>query len=212
MDLLMQGRVAIITGAGRGIGREHALLHVLRRDRPDFVVLNEVDPEWLGRIRNLDTGYEIYDTPTQGKFGVLLLSRHPIESVEVETFTERWSPAIVARLDVDGQPVGRRTALVVFHDRPGGQGLYRLAPTGTAHRFCRTIPAMIDIQDIRRAQRRLAGQVHRTPVLGSRTLSDRIGATAHLKKYVPPMFARFDPVDPPLLVRSERRTVREREH
>ena len=40
---------------------------------------------------------------------------------------------------------------------------------------------MIDIQDIRRAQRRLAGKVHRTPVLGSRTLSDRIGATAHLK-------------------------------
>lgn len=53
--------------------------------------------------------------------------------------------------------------------------------TGTVHRSCRTIPAMIDIQDIRRAQRRLAGKVHRTPVLGSRTLSDRIGATAHLK-------------------------------
>lgn len=80
------------------------ILELLRRDRPDLVVLNEVDPEWLGRIRNLNTGYEIYDTPTQGKFGVLLLSRRPIESVEVETFTGRWSPTIVARLDVDGRP------------------------------------------------------------------------------------------------------------
>ncbi|HEX2167684.1 MAG TPA: pyridoxal-phosphate dependent enzyme, partial [Longimicrobiales bacterium] len=40
---------------------------------------------------------------------------------------------------------------------------------------------MIDIEDIRRAQRRLDGHIHRTPVLGSRTLSDRIGATVLMK-------------------------------
>jgi threonine dehydratase len=40
---------------------------------------------------------------------------------------------------------------------------------------------MIHIRDIRSAQQRLAGHVHRTPVLGSRTLSERIGATALLK-------------------------------
>lgn len=40
---------------------------------------------------------------------------------------------------------------------------------------------MIDLEDIRRAQRRLEGHVHRTPVLGSRTLSGRIGATTLLK-------------------------------
>lgn len=40
---------------------------------------------------------------------------------------------------------------------------------------------MIHIDDIRRAQRRLEGHVHRTPVLGSRTLGERIGGTALLK-------------------------------
>ncbi|MBR9990383.1 MAG: pyridoxal-phosphate dependent enzyme [Gemmatimonadetes bacterium] len=40
---------------------------------------------------------------------------------------------------------------------------------------------MIDIQDIRKAQEMLRGRVHRTPVLGSRTLGRRIGATALLK-------------------------------
>jgi threonine dehydratase len=40
---------------------------------------------------------------------------------------------------------------------------------------------MIDIQDIRKAQRQLEGHVHRTPLLGSRTLSERIGATVLLK-------------------------------
>lgn len=80
------------------------VLELLRRDRPDLVVLNEVDPAWLEQIRGLAAGYEIYDTPTQGEFGVLLLSRRPIESVEIETFTDRWSPSIVARLDVGGQP------------------------------------------------------------------------------------------------------------
>src|SRR6056297_223790 len=80
------------------------ILELLRRVRPDLVVLNEVDPEWLAQIRNLNTGYEIFDTPAQGKFGTLLMSRHPIKSVEIETFTGRWSPSIVARFDVDGQP------------------------------------------------------------------------------------------------------------
>ncbi|WP_164103423.1 endonuclease/exonuclease/phosphatase family protein [Candidatus Laterigemmans baculatus] len=80
------------------------VLELLRRDRPDLVVLNEVDPAWLEQIRDVSAGYEIYDTPTQGKFGVLLLSRLPVESVEVETFTGRWSPSIVARLDMGGQP------------------------------------------------------------------------------------------------------------
>ena len=79
------------------------ILELLRRDRPDLVVLNEVDPTWLDRIRSLNTGYELYDA-TQGKFGILLLSSGQIESVEVETFTERWSPSLVARLDVDGRP------------------------------------------------------------------------------------------------------------
>jgi threonine dehydratase len=40
---------------------------------------------------------------------------------------------------------------------------------------------MIDIRDIREAQRRLEGRVHRTPVLGSRTLSERTGAATLLK-------------------------------
>jgi threonine dehydratase len=40
---------------------------------------------------------------------------------------------------------------------------------------------MIDINEIRRAQQRLAGRVHRTPVLGSRTLGTRVGGTTFLK-------------------------------
>ena len=40
---------------------------------------------------------------------------------------------------------------------------------------------MIDIHDIREAGRRLDAHVHRTPVLGSRTLSDRIGAAVFMK-------------------------------
>lgn len=87
------------------------ILELLRRDRPDLVVLNEVDPAWLEQIRGLTAGYQIYDTPTQGEFGVLLLSRRPIESVEVKTFTERWSPSIVAILEVQGQP----TVLIATH-------------------------------------------------------------------------------------------------
>ncbi len=40
---------------------------------------------------------------------------------------------------------------------------------------------MISIDDVERAARTIAGRVHRTPLLRSATLSDRLGAEAHLK-------------------------------
>jgi threonine dehydratase len=40
---------------------------------------------------------------------------------------------------------------------------------------------VISIDDVERAARTIAGRVHRTPLLGSRTLSERLGAQAFLK-------------------------------
>jgi threonine dehydratase len=40
---------------------------------------------------------------------------------------------------------------------------------------------VISIDDVERAARTIAGRVHRTPLLGSATLSERLGATAYLK-------------------------------
>jgi threonine dehydratase len=40
---------------------------------------------------------------------------------------------------------------------------------------------VISLDDVERAARTLAGRVHRTPLLGSQTLSDRLGASAYLK-------------------------------
>ena len=54
-----------------------------------------------------DAGYELHDTPSQDdqeKFGLALLSRVPLESVRFETFGDKWSPSIVARLSLDGRP------------------------------------------------------------------------------------------------------------
>jgi threonine dehydratase len=40
---------------------------------------------------------------------------------------------------------------------------------------------VISIDDVERAARTIAGRVHRTPLLGSQTLSDRLGVSAYLK-------------------------------
>ena len=84
---------------------------LLEAQRPDVVVLNEVDQAWLEHVRAIDTGYTLYDTPTQGRFGVLLMARGSVESVRVEQFTDRWSKSVVARLRVNG----REAALIATH-------------------------------------------------------------------------------------------------
>ena len=43
------------------------------------------------------------------------------------------------------------------------------------------MPLSIELEDVERAARRLAGVAHRTPVLTSRTLDQRVGARVHLK-------------------------------
>jgi threonine dehydratase len=40
---------------------------------------------------------------------------------------------------------------------------------------------MVSVEEVRQAARLIAGQVHRTPMLGSRTLSERLGCRLHLK-------------------------------
>ena len=40
---------------------------------------------------------------------------------------------------------------------------------------------LIELEDVERAARRLAGVAHRTPVLTSRTLDERVGARVHVK-------------------------------
>ena len=84
---------------------DFAPVQALIADRkPDVVVLLEVDRAWLGAIRDLSAGYEIVDTPAQGRFGTLLLSRRPLDDVRFESFGDKWSPSIVVRLEVNGRP------------------------------------------------------------------------------------------------------------
>ena len=77
---------------------------LLETHKPDVAVLLEVDRKWLREIRDLSAGYEVVDTPTQEKFGTLLLSRRPLRDVRFESFGDKWSSSIVADLDVNGRP------------------------------------------------------------------------------------------------------------
>ncbi|NNJ24463.1 endonuclease/exonuclease/phosphatase family protein [Alienimonas chondri] len=81
------------------------LRQLLAEAKPDVAVLLEVDREWLAEIRELSAGYEIVDTPTQERFGTLLLSRRPLKDVKFESFGEKWSSSIIVQLEVNGQPV-----------------------------------------------------------------------------------------------------------
>src|ERR671939_1621267 len=40
---------------------------------------------------------------------------------------------------------------------------------------------LLSLADVRRARERIGGRLHRTPLLSSRTLSERVGADVHLK-------------------------------
>jgi threonine dehydratase len=44
-----------------------------------------------------------------------------------------------------------------------------------------TTGSLLSLDDVRAARRRIAGRVHRTPLLSSRTLSEALGAEVHLK-------------------------------
>lgn len=76
-----------------------------------------------------------------------------------------------------------------FHRSAGGTAFgrwaeARLSPRAECRKnrgHSRTVGRVIELQDIEAAARRLEGDAHRTPVLHSRTLDERTGATAFLK-------------------------------
>jgi threo-3-hydroxy-L-aspartate ammonia-lyase len=44
-----------------------------------------------------------------------------------------------------------------------------------------TTGSLISLDDVHRARERIGGRLHRTPLLSSATMSDRVGANVHFK-------------------------------
>ena len=87
--------------------RAHAEVRALiQSSQPDLVLLVETNQRWLDELEPLRQAYPFWVVqPREDNYGVAVLSRHPILEREVRTFSVAGVPNIVARLDMDGQPL-----------------------------------------------------------------------------------------------------------
>lgn len=81
------------------------LLRLIHSTRPDFVVLEEVNQEWLATLKVLEPGYpssKLVERPDG--CGILLLSRLPFERIEViDVGSDGLAmPSIIAQVNLEG--------------------------------------------------------------------------------------------------------------
>lgn len=84
-----------------------AVVSYVAQSRADVVVLSEVRPDfWAAAAPQLTLTYpHVHAEPQRGHFGIVLLSRHPLEAAQTHRFGERGYPSIEATLQWQGQPV-----------------------------------------------------------------------------------------------------------
>jgi len=113
--------ITVITANVEYINRQHeALLGWLSKQTADVVVLEEVTESWARSIERLP-GYPFRAVRVrEDPFGLALLSRRPLQSVEWLDFAGDGVPTISAQVEIRGQPVqiiGLHTHSPVMSDR-----------------------------------------------------------------------------------------------
>ncbi|MCB9881454.1 MAG: endonuclease/exonuclease/phosphatase family protein [Planctomycetes bacterium] len=102
-------------------GDPEAVERHLRALDADLVVLEEVGSRWANTLRRLEDLYPHREFVLRDdNFGIALLSRHPFESVTVESLGEARLPSIFARLVLDGRTI----AILGTHPLPPMNALY----------------------------------------------------------------------------------------
>ena len=81
-------------------------LEFVRSARPDFTLVIEIDDWWRRVLEDLGRDYpHSVVRPRPGRAGIALFSRHPIVSHRVELLNGSREPTLIAKLDLDGQPL-----------------------------------------------------------------------------------------------------------
>ena len=102
----------------RGHGQ---LMQLIRDQEPDLIVLEEINEAWVGQLRGLGADYPFSRWhPREDNFGIALLSRSPLDSVEIRHIGQAGVPSVVARLTLNGRPV----TLIGTHPLPPSGPVY----------------------------------------------------------------------------------------
>jgi endonuclease/exonuclease/phosphatase (EEP) superfamily protein YafD len=92
----------------------YALQTLLAAEQPDIVFLQEVDTGWAATLETLD-GYPYrHIVPRYDFFGIAVLSRIPLESIETVASPPHEFPTLVARIMLDNAPI----TLISTHPMP----------------------------------------------------------------------------------------------
>ncbi|OIO68029.1 MAG: endonuclease/exonuclease/phosphatase [Zetaproteobacteria bacterium CG_4_9_14_3_um_filter_49_83] len=78
------GKIRVLeSNVQRGNQACNKLLALIKQEKPDVVVLLEIDQQWAKALKTLDTAYPYqYVFPQSDNFGIALFSRWPLENIQ----------------------------------------------------------------------------------------------------------------------------------
>lgn len=92
-----------VNKSNQAYGRVRKFIHSVE---PDFMVLVEVNQAWMNALQKMQANYPFSRSlPREDSFGIALFSRIPFEKAEIRNIGEPDAPSVVARFEIDGQPL-----------------------------------------------------------------------------------------------------------
>lgn len=97
-----------------------AFLNLVRRHRPDIILINEPDAWWERQLRVLDSRYQYHlKQPQSNTYGMILYSRLPLKEKELNFLVEQEVPSVYAQVQL---PSGDIFDFYGLHPRPPKPG------------------------------------------------------------------------------------------
>ncbi len=112
---------AMLMNINAGNGNTRQVIGSIEKFEPDLLLLEEVTPTWARELEVLDSTYPYrVAEPQEGCFGIMLLSKHPLEHVTIVNIGLAGVPSITADIHLPG-------GVLSFI------GTHPLPPIGAAH-------------------------------------------------------------------------------
>jgi len=110
-----ENRIKLVLANVHAENKDHfALQAVLAAEQPDIVFLQEINTGWGATLETLDEYPHRHIIPRYDFFGIAVLSRIPLDSIETIASPPHGFPTLVARITLDNAPI----TLISTHPMP----------------------------------------------------------------------------------------------
>jgi len=114
---------AMLINVNSRLGNPQLVMNEINKEKPDFVVLEEINDKWFETLQPLTNSYPyVISKPREDNFGICLFSKHPFKASLVTSIGGAGVPTIIAIINVED----KNLCVIATHPLPPATRQYAM--------------------------------------------------------------------------------------